>query len=367
MKRTPLYESHIELGAKMVDFGGWEMPIQYTSIIEEHTATRERAGLFDVSHMGEFEVRGRNAKEVLNQLVTCDLNLLEPDKIVYTFLTNENGGVVDDLLIYMLSDYQFLLVVNASNTEKDYLWLKEKAAQISYETTVINLSDTYGQIAIQGPAAQTILQRLTDFDLSQIRFFHFDMLTICGADTIVSRSGYTGEDGFEIYMPKAHATEIWNALLAAGKEEGIAPVGLGARDTLRFESALPLYGHELSAEITPIEAGLKFFVKFDKCDFPGKEIMQRQVNEGTDRRLVGIELIERGIPRDGYRVEKDGADVGYITSGAYSPTFKKGLAMALLRTDIIEPDGEVDVVIRGNRVKAKLVKLPFYKKKTLKK
>ena len=239
LKRTPLYESHKKLGGKMVDFGGWEMPIQYTSIIEEHTAVREKAGLFDVSHMGEVVIKGSSAKEVLNKLVTNDIFSLKPKKAAYTFLTTETGGVVDDILVYMKNDNEFLLVVNASNTDKDYAWLKEKVAAYSTGVEVINCSSDYVQIAIQGPLAQTILKKLVDVDLDQIKFFTFDYVKLCGEEVILSRTGYTGEDGFEVLCSPSRAEEIWNKLLEAGKNEGIRPVGLGARDTLRFESALP--------------------------------------------------------------------------------------------------------------------------------
>jgi aminomethyltransferase len=362
LKRTPLYECHLSLGAKMVDFGGWEMPIQYTSIIEEHLATREKAGLFDVSHMGEIFIRGNQAKAVLNKLVTSDVYSLRPNKVAYAMFPNEQGGVVDDLLIYMINDHEFLLVVNASNTDKDYLWLKERVAELSREVEVTNCSQDYAQIAVQGPRAQTILQKLSDSDLAQIMFFTFKTIAVCGVEALVSRTGYTGEDGFEIYCQPAQAAGVWNALLLAGADEGLQPVGLGARDTLRFESALPLYGHELGADITPIESGLQFFIKLGKEDFLGKSIMEQHVQQGTARILAGVEIVERGIPRDGYRIEKDGRDVGYITSGAYSPTFKKGLAMALLQTEAARLDNEVDVIIRDKKVKAKIVKLPFYKK-----
>lgn len=362
LKKTPLFECHVDLNAKMVDFGGWEMPIQYTAIIEEHLATREKAGLFDVSHMGEVIVRGKGAKAVLNQLVTNDMFALQPKKIAYALLPYENGGVVDDLLIYMVNDEEFFLVVNASNTDKDYLWLKERIAERSGEIEVINRSAEYAQIAIQGPQAEAILQQLTDCDLAQIKFFTFDYVEVCQEEMLVSRTGYTGEDGFEIYCAPAQAPIVWKELLKAGADKGIMPIGLGARDTLRFESALPLYGHEISADITPIEAGLKFFIKFTEDDFLGKGVMQQQAAEGTARKLAGIEITGRGIPRDGYRIEKDGQDVGYITSGAYSPTFKKGLAMALLNSDVIQLENEVDVIIRDKKVTAKIVKLPFYKK-----
>ena len=362
LKRTPLYECHVNLGAKMVDFGGWEMPIQYTSIIEEHQATREKAGLFDVSHMGEIMMKGNSSRAVLGKLVAANLDLLTPQKIAYSFFTMENGGVVDDLLIYMVSATEYFLVVNASNTDKDYAWLKERVAELSDDVEVINYSNDYAQIAIQGPCAQAILQKLTEFDLDSIKFFTFDTIKVYKEEVLVSRTGYTGEDGFEIYCKPAQAAGLWDELLKAGTNEGLLPIGLGARDTLRFESALPLYGHELSANITPIEAGLKFFVKFGTDDFLGRSVLEKQIEQGTARKLAGIEMVERGIPRDGYRIEKDGEDVGYITSGAFSPTFKKGLAMVLLNADIVKLDNEVDVVIRDKKVKAKIVKLPFYKK-----
>jgi len=363
-KKTPLYEIHKNSGAKMVDFGGWEMPLQYTSIIDEHINTREKAGLFDVSHMGEILVKGNSAKNILNKFITNDLNLLHQKKTAYSFITNEKGGVVDDLLVYMLSDDEFLLVVNAANTDKDYNWLLEKTKNIPGDFEIINCSQDYGQLAIQGPCAQTILQKLTDYNLDNINFFAFDYVTVCGKENvIVSRTGYTGEDGFEIYCAQSDTEEIWQKILSAGVDEGIKPVGLGARNTLRFESALPLYGHELGEDITPVEAGLKMFINLGKEDFLGKNILEKQINEGVQRKLTGIELIDRGIPRDGYRIEKDGKDIGYITSGTYSPTFKKGLAMAMISTDIIQPDNEIDVLIRDNKIKAKIVKLPFYKKK----
>ncbi|MCL2164690.1 MAG: glycine cleavage system protein T [Oscillospiraceae bacterium] len=397
LKRTPLFEAHKRLGANMVDFGGWEMPLQYASIIEEHLATREKAGLFDVSHMGEITVKGKSAKPALDRLVTCNLNAIPPGKIVYTFLTNEKGGVVDDLLIYVVSDVEFLLVVNASNTDKDFDWVLRNIAgsagggvggstgggaagsagggvvgstgggvggSTGDGVEVENLSYDYSQLAIQGPLAQAILQKLTDFDLEKIRPFTFDRVKLLrGSEAIVSRTGYTGEDGFEIYCNRTEAEEIWNSLLSVGEGEGIKPVGLGARDTLRFESSLPLYGHELTDEITPIEAGLKRFVKLGKDDYIGKEILEIQARDGTERRLVGVELTERGIPRCGFRIEKDGADIGYITSGVYSPTFKKGLAMALISSHAAQPDTDVSVIIRDKSVGAKVVKLPFYRRK----
>ena len=364
MKKTALNGCHIALGAKLIDFGGWEMPVQYTGIVDEHIATREHAGLFDVSHMGEIWFKGKNAKNVLNMLITNDINQMQPKKVMYTPIPNEKGGVVDDMLIYMFGDEEFLLVVNASNIDKDFAWFKEKAFEISQEICVSNVSDEYSQIAIQGPNAQAILQEITDSDLSLIKFFCFENINLMGKTALVSRTGYTGEDGFEIYCTNEIVAGLWNELLQVGKAKGLVPVGLGARDTLRFEAALPLYGHEIYDDISPVEAALKYFVKPDKGDFIGKDIIAKQYTEGTMRKLYGIEMVERGIPRSDYRVEKEGKDVGYVTSGTHSPTFKNGLAMALLAVENIKIDDEVDVVIRDKRVKGKIVKLPFYKKKT---
>lgn len=369
-KQTPLFGEHQAMGAKMVDFGGWDMPVQYTSIIEEHLATRDKAGLFDVSHMGEILVKGRGSREALNRLVTNNLAALEPGKIIYTLLPNDRGGVVDDLLIYMLGEEEFFLVVNASNTDKDYAWLVRNLEELAAaepslaEVAAENVSAQYGQIAIQGPAAQEILQKLSACDLDQIKFFRFQQTEVLNRPVILSRTGYTGEDGFEIYCDPEAAVSLWQGLLAAGKEKGLLPVGLGARDTLRFEAALPLYGHELSEEITPVEAGLSFFVKLDKCDYPGKEIIKDQIEKGTQRTLVGIELVERGIPREGYVIAKDGLPVGHVASGTHSPTFKKGLATAFVPPALAAADTELDVIIRDKPVKAKVVKLPFYRKKT---
>lgn len=366
LKRTALFEAHKSLGAKLVDFGGWEMPIQYGSIIDEHNATREHAGLFDVSHMGEIGVSGKGCGEALNRLVTNDVAAMISKKVIYSLIPNEHGGVVDDLLIYMLGEDDFLLVVNASNTDKDFAWFTEKFHEIDPDIKVVNLSSRYGQIAVQGPLAQEILQSICDFDLNGIKFFYFERLSLLGAETIVSRTGYTGEDGFEIYCETADSEKLWNALLAAGKDKGLLPVGLGARDTLRFEAGLPLYGHELGDDISPIESSLKFFVKLDKPDFIGRDTILRHAENGTETRLAGIELIERGIPRPGCRVEKDGVDIGYCASGTHSPTFRKGLATAFIKTEFAAPGTEIDVIIRDKAVKAKVVKLPFYKKKTKK-
>ncbi|KAI4453999.1 aminomethyltransferase [Holotrichia oblita] len=334
LKRTPLYEVHKALGAKLVDFGGWELPIQYTQVIGEHINTREKAGLFDVSHMGELLVTGKDAKKYLNMLITNDINLLVPKKVIYSPVPNEEGGVVDDLLVYMISDEEFLLVVNASNTDKDFAWFDSKLQELSGGSVKVeNKSEHYGQLALQGLAAQQILQKLVSYNLNHIEFFFFENLEINGKKAIISRTGYTGEDGFEIYCTAKDTSEIWHEVTEAGEEYGICPVGLGARDTLRFEAGLPLYGHELSDNISPVEAGLKYFVKPNKDGFIGKAAIEEHYFGGAPRKLVGIEITSRGIPREGYRIVKNGIDVGYITSGTHSPTFKKGLGMALVSAE----------------------------------
>jgi aminomethyltransferase len=365
MKRTPLYEAHKALGAKMTDFGGWEMPIQYTSIIKEHNETREKAGLFDVSHMGEIRVKGAGARDCLNRVVTNDTNLLAPRKIIYSPLPNDEGGLVDDLLLYMIGDDEILLVVNASNTDKDYEWLKTRIAALASGVSVVNESDRWAQVALQGPRAVAILSKLTGCDVAAMRYYTFDTASVIGHDMLVSRTGYTGEDGFEIYCDPRDARALWDTIIKEGDEFGVVPVGLGARDTLRFEAGMPLYGHELSDDISPVEAGLGFFVKPDKgVRFPGCDRVAKEKREGPARMRVGIELIERGIPRERCRVEQDGGDIGVVTSGTHSPTFKKGLAMALVDAAHAGIGGAVDVVIREKRVKGRIVKLPFYDKKS---
>jgi aminomethyltransferase len=369
-KRTPLFEEHKALGANMVDFGGWEMPVQYNSILKEHLATREKAGLFDVSHMGEILLKGKGAREALNRLVTNDLAALATGGVMYTLLPNEQGGTVDDLLVYMLAEEALLLVVNAANTDKDYAWLRQKLTALAAQepalgqVTLENVSSAYAQLAIQGPAAQEILQQLAACDLAQIRFFRCLQTEVLNRPVILSRTGYTGEDGFELYCSPEDAPGLWRALLEAGGEKGLLPVGLGARDTLRFEAALPLYGHELSDEITAVEAGLSPFVKLDKCSWPGKEILREQLVNGPRRILAGLELLERGIPRQGYDVARDGSLVGYVASGVYSPTFRKGLATVFVPPELAAPGTELEVLLRDNPVKAKILKLPFYRKKT---
>ncbi|WP_044747842.1 glycine cleavage system aminomethyltransferase GcvT [Bacillus alveayuensis] len=361
LKRTPLFSVYAEYGAKTIDFGGWELPVQFSSIKEEHEAVRTRAGLFDVSHMGEIEVKGKDSLAFLQKVMTNDVAKLTDGRAQYSLMCYENGGTVDDLLIYKKADDDYLLVVNAANTEKDFEWLKQ---HVFSDVELTNISEQIAQLALQGPLAEKVLQKLTEVDLSEIKFFGFkEDVELQGVKALVSRTGYTGEDGFEIYCHSEDAVTLWHAILEAGKEEGVLPCGLGARDTLRFEATLPLYGQELSSDITPIEAGLGFAVKTNKeADFIGKEVLKKQKEEGTLRKLVGIEMIDKGIPRHGYQVFAGEEEIGFVTTGTQSPTLKKNIGLALIKTEFASLDTEVYVEIRGKRLKAKVIETPFYKR-----
>ncbi|WP_042355073.1 glycine cleavage system aminomethyltransferase GcvT [Bacillus rubiinfantis] len=361
LKRTPLFEAYKEYGGKTIDFGGWELPVQFSSIKEEHETVRTKAGLFDVSHMGEIEVNGPDSLSYLQKLMTNDISKVKTGGAQYTAMCYETGGTIDDLLVYKLADEHYLLVVNAANIDKDFNWLLK---HVEGNVTIKNLSDTIAQVAIQGPLAEQVLQKLTSTDLSSIGFFKFQQNVEIGEKkALVSRTGYTGEDGFEIYCPQDDVVEIWNAILAAGKEEGVVPCGLGARDTLRFEANLALYGQELSADITPLEAGIGFAVKLNKeADFIGKAALLKQKEEGVPRKLVGIEMIDRGIPRHGYPVFQGDERIGEVTTGTQSPTLKKNIGLALISSDYAKHGNELEVEIRGKRLKVKIVPTPFYKR-----
>ncbi|WP_404443330.1 glycine cleavage system aminomethyltransferase GcvT [Sutcliffiella horikoshii] len=361
LKKTPLYDVYKEHGAKTIDFGGWDLPVQFSSIKEEHEAVRTKAGLFDVSHMGEIEVKGKDSLAYLQKMMTNDVSKLKDGGAQYTAMCYPDGGTVDDLLVYKKADEDYLLVVNASNIEKDFDWLK---SHVTEEVEVINISETIAQLAIQGPIAEKVLQKLTNTDLSEIKFFKFkENVDIDGVTALVSRTGYTGEDGFEIYCQQEDAVQLWNTLLEAGKEDGLVPCGLGSRDTLRFEAKLALYGQELSKDITPIEAGIGFAVKTNKEeDFFGKEVLQEQKENGAPRSIVGIEMIDKGIPRHGYEVFVGDELIGEVTTGTQSPTLKKNIGLALLKKEFTELDTEVEVQVRKKRLKAKVVKAPFYQR-----
>lgn len=362
LKRTPLFEVYKQYGGKTIDFGGWELPVQFSGIKDEHEAVRTKAGLFDVSHMGEIEVKGINSLAYLQKMMTNDVSKIKTGGAQYTAMCYENGGTVDDLLIYKLTDDNFLLVVNASNIDKDFDWLQQ---HLEGDVELVNLSEKTAQLALQGPLAGRVLQKLTkDIDLGELGFFTFQTeVLLNGKKVLVSRTGYTGEDGFEIYCDSVDAVALWNEILGAGSDVGVLPCGLGARDTLRFEATLALYGQELSPDITPLEAGIGFAVKVNKeADFIGKTVLKQQRESGAPRKLVGIEMIDRGIPRHGYPVFKDGNQIGEVTTGTQSPTLKKNIGLALLQVGQTELGNEVEVEIRGKRLKAQVVKTPFYKK-----
>jgi aminomethyltransferase len=362
LKRTPLFEVYKEYGGKTIDFGGWELPVQFSSIKEEHEAVRTRAGLFDVSHMGEVIVTGPDSLNYLQKMLTNDISKIKTGGAQYNAMCYENGGTVDDLLVYKLEDNHYLLVVNASNIDKDYKWLED---HLEGNVTIDNLSEKMAQLALQGPVAEKVLQKLAgDSDLSGIGFFKFQQeVKLNGKVALVSRTGYTGEDGFEVYCDSSDAVELWKAILSAGEEEGVIPCGLGARDTLRFEATLALYGQELSPEITPLEAGIGFAVKLNKeADFIGKEALKQQKEKGASRKLVGIEMIDRGIPRHGYPVYKGEELIGEVTTGTQSPSLKKNIGLVLIKNEHAVLESELEVEIRGKRLKAKVVSTPFYKR-----
>ncbi|MGC7870374.1 glycine cleavage system aminomethyltransferase GcvT [Desulfosporosinus sp. SYSU MS00001] len=360
LKRTPLYEEHKAAKAKLIDFGGWEMPVQYSGVIEEHQAVRKNAGLFDVSHMGEIDVRGKDALAFVQRIITNDASKLENGKILYSPMCYPNGGIVDDLLVYQHTPEHFLLVVNASNTAKDFAWMLEQVQ--NFQATAENISDQYAQLALQGPQAEKILQGMTNVDLSTLKYYTFCYGEVDDIRCLISRTGYTGEDGFEIYASPQSAQQLWRRILEVGSAKGIQPIGLGARDTLRFEARLPLYGNELGESITPLEAGLGIFVKLDKTDFIGRDALLKQKEQGVPRKLVGLEMIGRGIARSHYLLQKNGEEIGFVTSGSYSPTLDKNIALGLMRADLAVLGETLDVMIRGKAVQAKIIPSLFYKR-----
>lgn len=363
--RTPLFPRYARYeGVRCIDFGGWELPVQFSGIQKEHEAVRERAGLFDVSHMGEFYVEGPEAGGFLQQLTTNDVSLLKPGKAQYTSLCYPDGGMVDDLLIYMLEQDRYMLVVNASNILKDWEWLVQL---VNHEGVALrNVSADIALLALQGPLAESILTPLCEgVKPAALRPFTFvPHALIAGIPALLSRTGYTGEDGFELYVAAANAPALWDILVQAGEPVGLLPAGLGARDTLRFEAGLPLYGQELSASISPLEAGLGRFIKWDCGDFIGREALIRQQQEGIPRSLVGLEMIDRGIPRTHYPVYAAGSElaIGEVTTGTHSPTLRANLGLALIQRSYADINQLLEVEIRGRRLQAKVIPLPFYQR-----
>lgn len=359
MKKTPLYDTHVKMGGKMVEFGGWLMPVQYSGIIEEHQAVRSAAGLFDVSHMGEVEITGRGALALIQKLITNNAAKLNIGKAIYSPMCYETGGIVDDLLIYRLEEDRYWLVVNAGNKDKDVDWIRRYQTK---DAQVADISDKVGQIALQGPKAQDILELLTTTKLDFLPYYHFIQIPVAGIGALVSRTGYTGEDGFEIYGDAEKIKFWWEEILRAGQPLGLLPAGLGARDTLRFEAKLPLYGHELSAAITPLEAGLSIFVDWEKPDFIGRAALLQQKTAGADRKLAGFVMKDRGIARAGFQIEKDGIVIGEVTSGSYAPTLQQNLGLGYVKKEEAAIGNEIMVVIRGKRLRAEIIKTPFYKR-----
>ncbi len=358
MKRTPLYDIHKKLGGRMVEFGGWEMPVQYKGVMEEHHAVRERAGLFDISHMGEIFVEGPKAHDFINYLTTNDIYRIENGGCQYSACCYENGGVVDDVISYQFSPEKYLVVVNASNTEKDFEWFKKNN---TLGVSIRNRSAEFCQLALQGPLSQKILEPLVETDLGLLKYYTFVETFFQGKEIIISRTGYTGEDGFELYGKWGEAPFFWNSLLEQGAGDGIMPVGLSARDTLRLESAYSLYGHEISETINPFEARLNWIVKLDKSDFIGKKILKKIKAGGPHRTLIGLEMVDAGVPRQGYKIWFGDQEAGEVTSGTFSPTLNKGIALALVKSENAL-ENEFEIEIRGAKRRGRSIILPFYKR-----
>lgn len=359
-KRTPLYDDHIRLGARMVEFAGWELPVMYSGVIDEHKAVRNSAGIFDVSHMGQIEVTGKGATDYVQYLTTNDARKLVDGQAQYSILCRAGGGVVDDVIVYRISEDKYVIVVNAINAEKDLDWLKSQAKG---DVKLEDISTQHAMIAFQGPKSSEILAELTDADLPSIRHYHFHEGRIADEKCIIARTGYTGEDGFEIFAPPSGVTGVWQAILEKGKPRGVLPAGLGARDTLRTEMRYSLYGHEITEETNPLEAGLGWVVKLKNGDdFIGKEAIRRIKEEGLPRTLVGFKMEESGIPRQGYPITIAGREVGVVTSGTMSPSMGEAIGIGFVPTEAREIGTEICIDIRGRSRKAIVVETPFYRK-----
>ena len=359
-KKTALYDVHKQMRARLIPFGGWSMPVEYSGITKEHNAVRAAAGLFDVSHMGEFEIRGPQALDLVQFVTSNDASKLVDGQVQYSALPTETGAVVDDVLVYRRAQDHFMLVVNASNIEKDFRWIESKNR---FEATVEDISDAITLLSIQGPRAEEILQRFTETRLASIPFYRFQVGRVGRADAILSRTGYTGEDGFEIYFSSEHSEAIWNAILETGQPFGLLPAGLGARNTLRLEARLLLYGNDMDESTTLLEAGLGWIVKLEKGDFIGRAALEKQKGEGVRRSLVGFEMLGRDIARDHYPVLIDGKEVGHVTSGSPSITLKKNIGLAYLPADHRAAGSTFQVLVRGRLCDAQVVPTPFYKRR----
>ena len=361
LKQTPLHATHLGHKARMVPFGGWDMPVEYSGITEEHMAVRTRAGLFDVSHMGEIEIAGADALAAVQRISSNDASRLAIGQTQYSALTTPQGTFVDDLLVYRMADDHFLLVVNASNIEKDYAWVVSQLRDFA-DAPAVNTSSRYALLALQGPAALEVLQSLTAVPLDEIKYYWFAPGEIAGVLGTISRTGYTGEDGFEVFVPPAKAAQVWQAILRAGEDAGVVPAGLGARDTLRLEASMRLFGNDMDETTTVLEAGLGWIVGWKKDAFNGADALRAQKARGVERTLVGFEMVDRAIARHGYPVVVDGARVGTVTSGTQTPYLKKAIGMAYVPTAVAEPDRQIHVEVRGRQAAARIVPMPFYKR-----
>ncbi|MBZ0169643.1 glycine cleavage system protein T [Candidatus Methylomirabilis lanthanidiphila] len=359
VKRTPLFETHRQLGARMIPFGGWEMPVQYAGILEEHRAVRERAGLFDISHMGEIEISGHGALDAVQYLTSNDASRLSVGEVQYSVLTTPEGTFVDDITVYKWADDRYWLTVNAANTEKDVAWIRDHVAHVA---EIRNISADIALLAIQGPRAQEILERLASVELSRLKYYFFVEGRVAGIGCCISRTGYTGEDGFELYIPPQHAVTLWNTLLEAGAPAGLQPCGLGARDTLRLEAKMALYGQDIDDRHTVLEADLGWIVKLEKGEFIGREALARQKAEGVSRKLVGFEMVGRGIARPHYTIVRDRVPIGEVTSGGPAPSLEKNIGLGYVPAQYAAIGTEFDVVVRGQPVTARVIRTPFYKR-----
>jgi aminomethyltransferase len=361
LKKTPLNARHRAAGARMVEFGGWDMPVEYSGIVGEHLAVRTRAGLFDVSHMGEIEIAGADALAAVQRITSNDASRLAIGQIQYSALTTPQGTFVDDVLTYRLADSHFMLVVNASNIVKDFRWIADHLKDAG-DAVAVNTSSRYALLALQGPASRQVLQTLTGIDLAGMKYYWFANGEVAAVKATVSRTGYTGEDGFEVFVAPAAAERVWDAILEAGRDAGVAPAGLGARDTLRLEASMRLYGNDMDETTTVLEADLGWIVGWKKPDFIGADVLRDQKSTGVSRKLVGFEMIDRAIGRHGYDVYLDGRKAGVVTSGTQTPFLKKAIGMAYVPADRSEPGTHVDIDVRGRRAKAAVVPMPFYKR-----
>jgi aminomethyltransferase len=361
MRRTPLYNAHKKLNARIVPFAGWEMPVQYANALEEHHATRQAAGLFDVSHMGEVLFEGPNALPRLQRLITNDLRACADGQAQYSAMLQEDGGIIDDIIVYRFSAEKLFVCVNAANRAKDFAWMHSRGTAPG--CTVTDVGDNYAQIAVQGPRAPAIVQSLTKTDLSNVKTYWFTTGEVAGTHCIIARTGYTGEDGFELFVPPESAEKIWDALLEAGRPSGLIPAGLGARDSLRLESCYRLYGNDMDDKTTPLEAGLGWVVKLDKGEFNGRDVLVKQKANGLPKQIVGVKLKDKGIARHDYPVAEPGGDiVGKVTSGTLGPTLKEAVGMAYVPPRLAKVGTPIEVEIRGKRVAAEVAKMPFYKR-----